>query len=68
MKLYKIDSNDVLKAINLEVTKTNFRNKYEFIANSHYAKKYKFPLKIVLVLKDQDVLIITVYPIKKGNK
>ncbi len=40
--------------------------KYEKV-NHDLSNKYGYPLKIVFVIEENDIIVITAYPVKKGR-
>jgi len=66
LNLYKIDSIDLLSKLNKILI--NYRpGKYEILLHE-LKNKYKYPVKIVFEVKVNKIIIITVYPLKKGRK
>jgi hypothetical protein len=66
MKLYHIDASDaqtILGRSNLPQAEDS--DKIILVDNS-YAQKYRSPLKIVATVEQTRVLVVTVYPLKKG--
>ncbi|MCL6087783.1 MAG: DUF4258 domain-containing protein [Actinobacteria bacterium] len=60
-KLYKIQESTILKI--LEGKELNQGNQ-EIISN---IEGFKYPLKIVATVKDDIIMVITNYPLKKGR-
>lgn len=60
-KLYKIPESTILKILERKVLNQGI---HDIIEN---VKGFKYPLKIVVAVKD-DTTIITNYPLKKGKK
>lgn len=61
-RLYKIPESTILKIL---LGKELHPGTYEIIEN---AEGFKYPLKIVVAVKDDILTVITNYPVKKGRK
>lgn len=68
LKLYKINENDVINSINRELSRVKNKIKHYIIVNGTYIRRYKYPLKIIFIKKESDIIVITVYPLKKGKR
>ena len=68
LKLYKINENDVISSIKHELSRVKNKIKYEITVNGTYIRRYKYPLKIIFIKKESDIIVITVYPLKKGKR
>lgn len=64
MRLYKITESEIEEVINSGIKSAFDTDKDEFI---HQIRNRKLPLKIVCKRIEKDYLIITCYPLKKGN-
>ena len=65
MKLYEITEAEIKAAIELGKKTKAGEVKLEFV---HNVNNRKLPLKVVCKIVDNDYLIITCYPLKKGIK
>lgn len=63
MKLYKITENEIQTIINSGNKKTSFENKIEFM---NKLPQKELPVKVVCKMKENDYIVITCYPLKKG--
>lgn len=63
MKLYKISEGEIATAIELGKKTHAGEGKLKIVHNFY---KGKLPLKVVCKILDNDYLIITCYPLKKG--
>ncbi|HHT9105351.1 MAG TPA: hypothetical protein ACFYD7_05690 [Candidatus Wujingus californicus] len=61
-KLYKIPESVIIKILE---GKELSKGTHEIIEN---AVGFKYPLKIVITLEDDIIIVITNYPLKKGRK
>lgn len=67
IKLYEIQEGDVINEINKFLQTSNYNDgKIEFTGKRN--SKNKYPLKIVFEKLKKEVIVITVYPLKKGKK
>jgi hypothetical protein len=67
INLYNIREEDVINEIDKFLSNSNFKDgKMELIEK--ISTKNKFPLKIVFEKLKTEVIVITVYPLKKGKK
>lgn len=67
-QLYKLAHTDIEASIQNYLQTIPFANGQHEILDSHLASKYKFPVKIVFVIENATLTIITAYPLKKGLK
>jgi hypothetical protein len=66
MKLYRIDESDVHTILERSIIpQEEYSDKLILVDNS-YAHKYRYPLKIVAKVEHSRILVLTVYPLKKG--
>ena len=63
MKLYGINESDINYVIANGVKSDLGENKFSYIAN---IKSHKFPLKVVCKIRNEECLIITSFPLKRG--
>ena len=63
MKLYSINENDI-KILIKENIQIKTIGKYEIIAN---LKKFTYPLKAIIEIRETDIFIITCYPLKRAR-
>lgn len=67
LKLYSIKEEEVISKINIFLSQSKFNDdKLEIIEKLKLSDKY--PIKIVFEKFKQEVIVITVYPLKKGKK
>jgi hypothetical protein len=67
MNLYKIDNSDIEYVIFHGIRENIAENRVSII---HPLRKFKYPIKIVLKELENEMLIITCYPVKRklGNE
>jgi hypothetical protein len=67
MKLYKISPQDVNQIVGeFHSAASEKSGRYEILSDLHH-EIYRHPLKVVFIEADDKIIIITVYPLKKGR-
>ena len=68
MKLYDIDENDIINSINEYALKNKlFYGRYNILDN-FLSMKYAYPVKIIFTVENGKIVVISVFPFKRGNK
>ena len=68
MKLYDIDENDIINAINNYFLNNKlFYGKYDIMDKSLSAK-YTYPVKIIFSVENEKIVVVSGFPIKRGYK
>ena len=65
MRLYKIDERDIRNAIESAIMDKGLIEGKNQTVGYELRKKYHYPLKIVFVVKNDNIMVITAYPLKK---
>ena len=65
MRLYKIDELDVRNAIESAIMHKGLAEGKSQTVNYELRKKYRYPLKVVFVVQNDNIMVITAYPLKK---
>jgi len=66
MKLYHITKNDVKFIIDQGRREVSHGEKISILHD--IGGKFKYPIKVVGIKKEESFLVITAYPLKKGKK
>ncbi len=66
MQLYGIDEVDVRAVISKSAQVQPFSRGNGEIVDEELAQKYKYPLKIVFSVQADAIIVVTVYPLRKG--
>ena len=68
MKLYDIDENDIIKAINdYSLNNKLFYGRHDILDKS-LSVKYVYPIKIIFSVENGKIVVISVFPFKRGYK
>ncbi|MDA8213832.1 MAG: DUF4258 domain-containing protein [Nitrospiraceae bacterium] len=65
MQLYKIDENDVKITIENVLSNEGITSGKHEKVNQDLSEKYGYPLKVVFLIEDEDIIVLTSYPLKK---
>ena len=68
MKLYDIDENDIINAINDYFLKNKLLYGRHDILNESLSAKYTYPVKIIFSVENEKIIVISVFPFKRGYK
>ena len=68
MKLYDIDENDIINAINDYFFKNKLLYGMHDILNESLSAKYIYPVKIIFSVENEKIIVISVFPFKRGYK
>jgi hypothetical protein len=66
MQLYHIHEDDVKETINAALNGRELTSSRLEIIDQKPSKKYSYPLRIVISIQPDEVLVITTYPLKRG--
>lgn len=68
MQLYKINDDDVIKAVtNYSKEKSGQGGRQEII-DKDLSDKYRYPLKVIFSRENDRIIVLTAYPLRKERK
>ena len=70
MNLYDIDENDIINILNNYYLNNNnelLHGKYDIFDKS-LSEKYIYPVKIIFSVETDKIIVISVFPLKRGYK
>jgi hypothetical protein len=68
MALYHVNESDVVDTISREISGGISEGQRRTVVNRDLASKYGFPLKIIFVQKERNVIVVSAYPVKKERR
>lgn len=67
MQLYKIDEDDVRRTIESAKMSKGLRTGKHEEVNHDLKDKYGYPLKVVFLVENERVMVLTAYPLRRGK-
>lgn len=68
LKLYNIYEDDIIEFINYYIQTTGIKEGKHIEIIERLVMKYGFPIKVVFVVEEDRVIVVTAYPLKGGRR
>jgi len=68
LKLYDIGESDIIEVVELYLQTEGLKKGRYVVISEELAAKYGLPIKVVFVIEEDEVIVVTAYPLKGGRR